>query len=235
MPYRRLPNTDAARMKALHTAFRKGEELSPKELAYPQKLYYELRSFIPRYEAALSEYSRQKEVYAQQSKTTQELFKKARLFFLHFLQVTLFAMQRGELPANTLGYFGLDKEELPSFRSYEELQEKGKQILEGEQKRIREGKHAISNPTAAVVNVRYQYFLEAYHSYMIHKKNREISHRKVQNIRKEADRLIARLWDHIEDAFTDLPPAMRRERAAQYGISYVFRKNELRHLDSLSE
>lgn len=39
MPYRRLPNTDAARLKALRNALTKGEEIPPFKLAFPQSLY----------------------------------------------------------------------------------------------------------------------------------------------------------------------------------------------------
>ena len=36
MPYRRLPNTDVARLRALRIAFEKGKELPPFQLAFSQ-------------------------------------------------------------------------------------------------------------------------------------------------------------------------------------------------------
>jgi hypothetical protein len=236
MPYRRLPNTDAARLKALHTALQKGEELSPVDLAYPQKHYYNIRSFIPSFEAALQDYAQKKDNLVRQSKQTHELFRKARLFLTHFIQVTFFAIQRGELPENTLEYFGLDSSRtMPSLQSFEELVTCGKKILEGEKERIQQGKRPISNPTAAVVKVRYEVFLESFHSYEVHKKTKTLAQEKVLSLRKEADRLIAGLWDYIEDFFEDLPDNMKREKAAGYGIIYVYRKNELRHLESFPD
>jgi hypothetical protein len=235
MPYRRLPNTDAARLKALHTALLKGEELSPVNLAYSQKIYYKVRSFIPNFEGALHLYAEKKDALSQQSRVTHEAFRKARLFLTHFLQVTFFAIQRGELPERTLKYFGMDStKSLPPLQNYEEVVEYGKQILEGEKKRISEGKQPVSNPTAAVVNVRYEVFLDAFHAYQIHKKNKDLAQEKIMTLRKEADRIIAELWDHIERSFEDLPDNMRRQKAAEYGITYVYRKNELRRLESLS-
>jgi hypothetical protein len=234
MPYRRLPNTDTARLKALHTALEKGDKLSPVDLAYPQKLYYNIRSFIPTFEAALQEYSQKKEILSNHSKKTHELFRKARLFLIHFIQVTFFAIQRGELPENTLEYYGLDSTKaLPPLQNFDELVKLGKQILEGEKTRIGLGKRPVSNPTAAVVNVRYEVFLESYHSYQVHKRSKVLAQEKIQMLRKEADRLIAGLWDHIELAFEDLPDNMRRQKASEYGITYVYRKNELRRLESL--
>jgi hypothetical protein len=235
MPYRRLPNTDTARLKALHTALEKGEQISPVDLAYPQKLYYSIRSFIPVYEAALQEYSQKKEVLSQHSKQTHELFRKARLFLSHFIQVTFFAIQRGELPGNTLEYFGLESiRTLPPLQNFEELIELGERILEGEKTRISQGKKPVTNPTAAVVKVRYEVFMESYHSYLVHQKSKALAQEKIQVLRKEADRLIAGLWDHIELAYEDLPDNMRRQKAADYGVTYVYRKNELRRLESLS-
>ncbi len=236
MPYRRLPNTDAARMKALHTALQKGNDLSPLELAFPQKSYYQLRSFIPNYEAALLDYTRKKEAFSRQSRETHEHFRKARLFLTHFIQVTFFAIQRGEIPESTLKYFGLDSHKtLPSLQSFEELVEYGKRILDGEKTRIQEGKRPVTNPTAAVVKVRYEVFLDSYHSYRIHKKNKSLAQEKILSLRKEADRLIAGLWDNIETFFGDLPDTMRRQKAADYGITYVYRKNELRRMGSFSD
>ena len=43
--------------------------------------------------------------------------------------------------------------------------------------------------------------------------------------------LIQRLWNEIEDHFGDLPEEMKREKCGQYGIVYVFRKNELNGID----
>ena len=38
MPYRRLPNTDAARMRALKAAFQKGQQQAIDTIAYPYAL-----------------------------------------------------------------------------------------------------------------------------------------------------------------------------------------------------
>jgi hypothetical protein len=39
MPYRRLPNTDLARLRALRIAYEKGKELPPFKLAFSQATY----------------------------------------------------------------------------------------------------------------------------------------------------------------------------------------------------
>ncbi|HHJ09802.1 MAG TPA: hypothetical protein ENK25_02795 [Bacteroidetes bacterium] len=156
------------------------------------------------------------------------------MFLSHFIQVTFFAVQRGELSEKTLKYFSLDNiKSLPALQSYEDLEKWGKLILEGEEKRTSEGFSPLTNPTAAVVKVRYEQFMDAYHTYKIHRKTRNAAHEEILNIRKEADRLIANLWDHVENSFRNLPGPMKRQKAAEYGVIYVFRTNETRHISSL--
>ena len=234
MPYRRLPNTDAARLKALRTANMKGEEISPLYLAFPQSVYYKIHSFLPRYEAALNLYAVQKQQLSAQNRQLHVIYKKARMFLSHFIQITFFAVQRGELSEKSLKYFGLDSiKTLPSLQSYEDLAYWGNIILKGEEKRTSEGYSPLTNPTAAVVKVRYEQFMDAYHEYKIHRKTRDAAHEEILRFRKEADELISTLWDHVEKSFRDLPDHMRREKTAEYGIIYVYRSNESRHIDSL--
>ncbi|MCD6201286.1 MAG: hypothetical protein J7K46_05695 [Bacteroidales bacterium] len=234
MPYRRLPNTDTARLKALRIANRKGEEIFPLQLAFPQSVYYQVRSFLPRYEAALKLYAEKKHILSAQNRKLHVIFKKARMFLSHFIQVAFFAVQRGELSEKALKYFSLDNiKSLPVLQSYEDLEKWGKLILEGEEKRTSEGFSPLTNPTAAVVKVRYEQFMDAYHAYKIHRKTRNAAHEEILTIRKKADQLIAKLWDHIESSFKDLPDPMKRQKAAEYGVRYVYRTNETRRIDSL--
>ncbi|MBP5589067.1 MAG: hypothetical protein J6X26_00855, partial [Bacteroidales bacterium] len=50
MPYRRLPNTDAARIKAMKTALERGKEIPPYELAYSSKNMVRIQRFLPLFE-----------------------------------------------------------------------------------------------------------------------------------------------------------------------------------------
>ena len=50
MPYRRLPNTDNSRLKALTSAKNKGKNLTPMDLAFKQGTFQRVRSFLPKWE-----------------------------------------------------------------------------------------------------------------------------------------------------------------------------------------
>ena len=56
MPYRRLPNTDAARIRALKAALKKGQYLEIDTIAYPFALKQKIEFFLPKFEVASPEY-----------------------------------------------------------------------------------------------------------------------------------------------------------------------------------
>ena len=53
MPYRRLPNTDAARIRALKAALKKGQYLEIDTIAYPFALKQKIEFFLPKFEVAI--------------------------------------------------------------------------------------------------------------------------------------------------------------------------------------
>ncbi len=229
MPYRRLPNTDAARIKALKSAYSKGQELPPFKLAFSQNSLLKLQSFIHTLEQALL---LQKQAYQLQVNNNDryiEALKKARLYISHFIQVLNMAIIRGELPPQTRSYFGLNKDlkTLPSLKTEKEIIEFGQKIIEGESVRIREGVTCITNPTIAVVKVRYELFIDAYNFQKILQKKNRLALERLASLRVQADEIILQIWNEIEDHFKDLPEERKREEAKQYGLVYIFRKNEL--------
>ena len=85
----------------------------------------------------------------------------------------------------------------------------------------------ITNPTIAVVKVRYEKFLEAYRN----QKNLQLSNNRslqeLADMRPVADDIIVSVWNEVEESFKDLSDDLRREKASEYGLVYVYRKNEL--------
>lgn len=68
MPYRRLPNTDQARVRALKAAVEKGDLYSVRDLAISLKTLFEARNFLQRFEAAQIYYT---QCYDNQAKASQ--------------------------------------------------------------------------------------------------------------------------------------------------------------------
>ncbi len=229
MPYRRLPNTDNARLKALHIAFSKGKDLPPFKLAFSQGTFSKIQSLISSYEHALSENKTCYNLQIDKNKDYHKHARKARLYVSHFIQVINLAIVRGDLPATTRSYFGMDEDEkkLPSLQTDEELLEWGNKLIEGEKERRNASLTAITNPSIAVVKVFYDRFLEVYNMQNSLKKRSQRAQADINEKRDAVDSVIQQLWNEVEDTFKDLPEELRREKASEYGIIYVYRKNEI--------
>ncbi|MEA1887616.1 MAG: hypothetical protein U9N72_10460 [Bacteroidota bacterium] len=233
MPYRRLPNTDAARIRAIEKALCKGHELPPFELAYTPDTFVKLQAFLPSFK---HNYQLQRQSYNKQvesNKDYQELLKKAKTYISHFLRVMNMAVQRKDLRWDTPEFFGLinGHSSLPTLTCEKDVIYWGNKIIEGEASRIRTGRTPITNPTIAVVKVHFENFLEAYHFQKTMYKMTNNYSDKICELRRKADKLIAQVWNEVEDTYSDLPEEEKRSKAEKYGLVYVFRKSELQKLD----
>ncbi len=229
MPYRRLPNTDAARIRAMKIALEKGKEVPPLKMSYSAKTVVRLQKFLPAFERNIQ---LQRQAIASQNKKSKdygEIVRKARIYLTHFIRVMNMAIYRGDLPAETRAYYGLATNEalVPSLNTENELISWGRRIIEGEEFRIRKGGSPITNPTIAVVKVRFEQFIEAWDA---HKSLAKITHdyaERTGGMRKEADDIILQIWNEVEESHNRLPEDIRKRESEEYGLVYIFRKNEL--------
>lgn len=228
MPYRRLPNTDAARMRAMKKALKTSRELPPNRMAISARSLVDLQRFVPLFEQEIM-LQRRAFVFQQNRRGDySEKSRKARLYLTHFIRVMNMAIQRGELSPETREYYGIKKHDsnLPSLRTENELITRGQKIIEGEEQRIRDGGCPITNPTIAVVKVRFQSFLEFNdHKKSMAKRVRDYS-LKAKNLRKEADELILQVWNETESFFAYLPREISIKECENHGVVYFYRKSE---------
>ncbi len=229
MPYRRLPNTDKSRLKALKTAHEKGKDIPPFNLAFSQETLQRLSSFLPKYEKAITEYHNTYKIQTKDHKEYSKKLKKAKLYISHFIQVVNMSIMRGEMPGNTRSYYGLpeNSKKLPSLNTEQELLDWGKKLIEGEAQRKLKGLPPVTNPTIAVVRVNYDNFAEAYRFQKKLQENHARAANHIQELRKEADQIIVNIWNEVEGYYEDKPEDIKREKASEYGVVYVYRKNEL--------
>ena len=228
MPYRRLPNTDKSRIRALEKAFEMGEKLSLPELAYSQEVFYKLKNFLPKYKQVINSQKSSFSNQVQNSKKYKESFKKLKIYLSHFIQVLNFAIIRNEIKPEVKKYYKLkvSNSTIPKLNTEQELIDWSKNLINGEKQRILKGGTAIHNPKIAMVQIYSEKFLKAY---KYQKTLQDMNNRaldKISNLRPEADNLIQKVWNEIEKNFNELPSIVRRERAKEYGLVYVYRKNE---------
>jgi len=233
MPYRRLPNTDNARIKALKRAFDLGTDLPPFKLAFSQAMFHQVKSNLPNFENAISEHRNAMNLHAEKNKDYHQKMKKAKLYISHFIQVVDMSIIRGEQQPEIRNYYGLNEDErkLPAMNTEEEVIHWGRKLIEGERERKMKGAAPITNPTVAVVQVHYDKFLEAYNNQKSLKKRSMNAHMNLDQLRENIDGIIQQTWNEVEDTFKDLPEEIRREKATEYGVVYVFRRNELNGLN----
>jgi hypothetical protein len=229
MPYRRLPNTDAARIRAMKIALIKGKDLPPHKMAFSSKTLVRLQKFLPQFEHGINLQRQSVVSQNKKSKDFNEVERKARLYLTHFVRVMNMAIFRGDLPAETRAYFGLATNEalVPSLNTENELMSWGRRIIEGEEFRIKKGGSPITNPTIAVVKVRFEKFIDALtHHQALNKKTHEYVS-KNNELRSEADEIILSVWNEVERFFSNLPENDKRKECEIYGLIYFFRKAEL--------
>ncbi len=234
MPYRRLPNTDQARMRAIEQALERGKRTAITELAFSQLNLEKLQTLYPHFSGAMRNLQASKQNQFDHSNEYGEIFKKAKLYISHFIQVLNFAIIREEMKPDVREFYGLDPESLnvPSLNLEKDVLAWGEKVMEGEKKRCMHGGSPIYSPSIALVKVHYESFQDAYR-FMINLEN--INKRasiKMQELRDKADDLIQQIWNEVEGSFSSLSPEVRRENAQQYGVTYVFRASEQKKMEA---
>jgi hypothetical protein len=229
MPYRRLPNTDRARHKALLKAYQMGKETPPFKLAFSQSTYQKIVSFLPGFEKQLIWQKSSIAKQVERNKEHQGLLRKAKLYISHFIQVVHMAIQRGELSPAILEYYQMKghNKKLPPLNSEEDIIKWGKRLIDGETDRIKKGMSPITNPTIAVVKVRFEKFYESFHNQKALRQSNCRTLKELAETRPVADEIILSIWNEVEESFKDLPDDTKREKAKAYGLVYVYRKSEL--------
>ena len=234
MPYRRLPNTDTARIRAMRIALEKGKELPPHKMAFSSRTLVRLQKFLPVFEHSIQLKRMSLSSQSKKFKDYNEVVKKARIYLTHFIRVMNMAIFRGDLPVDTRAYYGLATNDstVPSLYTENELLSWGRRIIEGEELRIKKGGSPITNPTIAVVKVRFEQFLDALnYNKTLSKKNLD-SALKNNELRKEADKIILEVWNEVESRHLNLEEHEKRKESENYGLKYFFRKGELNRSDA---
>ena len=228
MPYRRLPNTDNARIKALKTAINKCTNTDFNDVVVSMRTLHKAKSAVGRFERMCEIYQQTYETQIRANKTFQKQIKNARMYLSHFIQVLHLSVIRDEIKKENLSLYGLEESNLlvPDLNTNEMLLEWGQKIIEGEEKRIAQRGVPIYNPTIAKVKVMYSIFKDGYNTQQIHQKATSRTQKDVENFRAEIDTIILELWEQVESANVDLPSKKKIDKNKEYGIVYYYRKGE---------
>lgn len=229
MPYRRLPNTDAARIKALKTAVDKADKTDFKELSLSPKSITVAKEVLGHFQTLCADYHRMYKTQVNANKFFIGKVKNARMYLSHFIQVLYMSIARSEIKENQLDLYGLENEGLvvPDLTTHEQLIEWGQKIIDGETARVSQGGVPIYNPSIAKVKVMYTIFKEGYKTQKLHQKSTARQMNEVAKYREVVDKVIFDIWEEVEKNNSDIPHEYRLDRNREYGIVYYYRKGEI--------
>lgn len=229
MPYRRLPNTDSARIATLEKAIKK--EISQTADFQPAsfRILNEAKNISARFVAAVKQFRYHYDEMAKFNKNFQPLGKSARLYISHFIQVLNMTVLRNEIKSEYKSLYGLTPDDftLPDLSTEQALVDWGLRIIEGENKRLAQrGGTPIYNPTIAKVRVHYDIFVEARSTRDRYKLQMQRSLDKLNELRAEVDNIILTIWNEVEAFYAAYPAEEKLDKCREYGIIYYYRKNE---------
>jgi len=228
MPYRRLPNTDQSRIRAINTALEQYRSENIPGQVVNLRTKNDAEAFLPGFENAHHEYLHSLEKQKGASKKYYMQMRMARLYLSHFIQVLNFGVIRNEIKKEAKKLYGLDPDNytVPDLSTEGSILSWGEQIINGEKQRISSGGSPIYNPAIAKVSVHYEIYRDTCISQKIFQKNTNRYLEQITAMRKECDAIILDIWNQVEEYFKNVPEEKRRELCEQYGVRYYLRKNE---------
>ena len=228
MPYRRLPNTDKSRIRALKEATECSarQEFGSQIISF--KTQYEAKTFLNNFEQQSANYQQMLDNQITASKRYQQIFYTARLYVSHFIQVFNMTVVRGEIKKEHKLLYQLDPNvnTVPDLNTENALLHWGKCIIDGENERLRNGGTPIYNPQIAKVKVHYEIFKEYRTTQKLHQSTTNRNWEDLTKLRKKADEIILDIWNQVEESFKNEAPYSRLMKCQQFGLIYYYRKGE---------
>ncbi|MFM2291452.1 MAG: hypothetical protein RIS29_1265 [Bacteroidota bacterium] len=229
MPYRRLPNTDQARLRALRAAIEQADKVNnfgDQIVAF--KTILDAKSYLTIFEKQLIQYQQTLENQVSANKKYQQIVHNARLYISHFIQVFNLSVIRGDIKKEHKLFYQLDPaiHTVPDLSTESALLHWGKCIIDGENERLRNGGLPIYNPTIAKVKVHYEVFKEYKSTQKLHQNSTTRSWEDLVNLRAKGDDIILDIWNQVEAKFKDERPYSRLIKCQSYGLIYYYRKGE---------
>jgi len=234
MPYRRLPKTDLSRIKALQKAVSMEGYKEKGQLVLSYQTIRDAQRLLSKFRSTQMQYQQYYNRFLKTGQAYKDEVRIARMYVSHFIQVLNMAILRGELKKEIKEDYGLEPDSyvLPPLKSEADVEEWGKKIIAGEEKRISKGGVPIYNPNIAKVKVYWSIFADHYHNVNGLKTNAEKYRKELVQMRPVVDDLLLDLWNQVESVYADLPMQQSLEKCAQFGIIYYLRTSEKKQIEA---
>jgi hypothetical protein len=228
MPYRRLPNTDQARLRALRTAILQADKQDFGDIVISFKVIHEAKTYLNIFEKQLAQYQQTLDSQVSANKRYQLIVHNARLYISHFIQVFNLSVIRGDIKKDHKLFYQLDPNvhTVPDLSTENALLQWGKYIIDGENERIRNGGLPIYNPPIAKVKVHYEVFKEYKSTQKLYQNTTNRNWEELVSLREKGDVIILEMWNQVENKFKDVTPYSRLKKCQSFGLVYYYRKGE---------
>lgn len=228
MPYRRLPKTDAARLKALNTLLSNDEIYIARKNFVDWQLLSKAQSAYDKLLTACEQYKVMLKAQVRYAPKAEQMQHNATMYVSHFLQVLFLAVERKEIKPQQLALYGLPSgtTTIPYMKTPEALLSWTPKIIAGERQRIKAGGRPIYNPTIGMVSTHFEIFKEIYEKQRVVIKRTQNTLDSIQAQRPEVDSLLLEIWNQIEKHFEKEPAETRFDECRKLGVVYYYRRNE---------
>ena len=228
MPYRRLPKTDAARLRALKTLLDNNDIYVVRNRFLDWKTLNRAQPAYDRLLTANEQFRVSSQAQTRHTAKLERLQRNATIYVSHFVQVLLMSVERGETKRQLLPLYGLEEDAttVPNIKTLDRLVEWGEKIVEGEKERIKKGGRPIYNPSIGMVSTHLDIFREAYEQQRRLQQRTQKVVDDLQSIRPEVDEILLDLWNQIEKHFENEPPEVCFAECRKFGVVYYYRRHE---------
>lgn len=228
MPYRRLPNTDQARLRSIKRALQRASEAGFGENPFTFKTRTEAEHVLSQFETLVSQHQDNVESTVEANRRYRRLFRNAKMYLSHFITVLDMTVTRGEIKREMKSLYGLDPDShnLPDLSHAEDVIYWGQKIIDGEMKRQSMGGFPLYNPGINKVKVHYDILCENTPAHTFQRKNTSRVYEDLEILREQADALILEMWNQVEEFYHDDLPYAKMCHCKDYGVIYYYRPDE---------
>ena len=237
MPYRRLPNTVPAVLRALKAA--RDQYLATPvvaERAISAAQFAQLDPAVPtsllnRFIKEVGEADTALALQAPLTSVTSQKAARLEMFVSHFHQALDNGMARGFFPAGARSYYGRDVSNavLPPMGSYEELAAAAQKVVSGEDTRseTEDPFQPMANPSQNEVAAVWTEFNTAWTASKAALSKTDTEKEEAMALYPEAQALAGDLADSVEFFYRkDKVASSRRVKCRRWGVVYVFGPGE---------
>lgn len=224
------PKSNYTRSLALEAAFMANTSFALQNVL-TQRTKDRLLAIKPLHESKMHEMVVRKAESSRLMAQKETMRKKTAMFCSHFYQVLNLCIKRGEYNPAVRSLYNLpvNSDTLPPLKTEWNIANAAEQLLTGEQQRVAQGGVPMSRPSAAEVQAHFTVYQNLISTGSNAKDALDLAQEAVQQLNKEVNGVIKKVWDEVETFYNEQQRESMREHARRWGVVYA-RKGGLKKI-----